>query len=77
MPSERRTVINSTIDLSNSLITQEKCTDIIDELLVKLTKAKNKKIKGQGSLNYGNKDYIYTAGRLLVAQFEIAQRAEG
>ncbi|MDE8725814.1 hypothetical protein PZH36_01545 [Ruminococcus bromii] len=44
-PDERRTVINSLIDLRNDLITQCKYTDIIDELLIKLTKAKVKKIK--------------------------------
>lgn len=37
-PDERRTVINSLIDLRNDLITQCKYTDIIDELLIKLTK---------------------------------------
>ena len=42
---ERRVVINSLIDLRNNLITQGKYTDIIDELLIKLTKAKVKKIK--------------------------------
>ncbi len=44
-PDELRTVINSLIDLRNDLITQCKYTDIIDELLIKLTKAKVKKIK--------------------------------
>jgi len=44
-PDERRTVINSLIDLRNNLISQGKYTDIIDELLIKLTKAKIKKIK--------------------------------
>lgn len=44
-PNERRTVINSLIDLRNDLISQGRYTDIIDELLVKLTKAKVKKIK--------------------------------
>lgn len=44
-PDERRTVINSLIDLKNNLITQGKYTDIIDELLIKLTKAKVKQIK--------------------------------
>ena len=44
-PDERRTVINSLIDLRNDLITQCKYTDILDELLIKLTKAKVKKIK--------------------------------
>jgi len=42
---ERRTVINSLIDLRNDLISQSRYTDIIDELLIKLTKAKIKKIK--------------------------------
>ncbi len=42
---ERRTVFNSLIDLRNDLISQGKYTDIIDELLIKLTKAKAKKIK--------------------------------
>ncbi len=44
-PDERRTVINSLIDLRNNLIAQGRYTDIIDELLIKLTKAKVKKIK--------------------------------
>ena len=43
-PNERRTVINSLIDLRNDLISQGRYTDIIDELLIKLTKAKVKKI---------------------------------
>ena len=44
-PDEQRTVINSLIDLRNDLISQGRYTDIIDELLIKLTKAKVKKIK--------------------------------
>ena len=44
-PGERRTVINSLIDLRNELISQGRYTDIIDELLIKLTKAKVKRIK--------------------------------
>ena len=44
-PDEWRTVINSLIDLRNDLISQDKYTDIIDELLIKLTKAKVKRIK--------------------------------
>ena len=43
-PDERRTVINSLIDLRNNLISQGRYTDIIDELLIKLTKAKVKKV---------------------------------
>ena len=42
---ERRTVIDSLIELRNELIAQGRYTDIIDELLIKLTKAKIKKIK--------------------------------
>ncbi len=44
-PDERRTVINCLIDLRNDLISQGRYTDIIDELLIKLTKAKINKIK--------------------------------
>ena len=44
-PDERRTVINSLIDLRNDFISRGKYTDIIDELLIKLTKAKVKKMK--------------------------------
>lgn len=44
-PDEWRTVINSLIDLRNEFISQGRYTDIIDELLIKLTKAKVKKIK--------------------------------
>ena len=44
-PDERRTVINSLIDLRNVLISQGRYTDIIDELLIKLTKTKVKRIK--------------------------------
>ena len=44
-PDERRTVINSLIDLRNKLISQGRYTDIIDELLIRLTKAKAKRIK--------------------------------
>ena len=44
-PDERRTVINSLIELRNDLISQGRYTDIIDELLIKLTKAKVKRIK--------------------------------
>ena len=44
-PDERRTVINSLIDLRNELISRGKYTEVIDELLIKLTKVKAKKIK--------------------------------
>lgn len=44
-PDERRTVINSLIDLRNDLISRGKYTDVINELIIKFTKAKVKKIK--------------------------------
>ena len=44
-PDERRTVINSLIDLRNDFISRGKYTDVIDELLIKRTKAKVKNIK--------------------------------
>ena len=44
-PNERRTVINSLIDLRNDLISRGKYTDLVNELLIKLTKAKVKQIK--------------------------------
>ena len=42
---ERRTVFNSLICLKNDLISQGRHTDAVDELIVKLTKAKVKRIK--------------------------------
>ena len=42
---ERRIIINSLICLKNDLISQDRYTDGVDELIVKLTKAKVKKIK--------------------------------
>ena len=42
---ERRAVINGLIDLRNDLISRGKYTDVIDELIIKFTKAKVKKIK--------------------------------
>lgn len=42
---ERRVVINSLIDLRNDLISRGKYTDIVDELIIKFTKAKVKKIR--------------------------------
>jgi hypothetical protein len=42
---ERSAVINSLIDLRNDLISRGKYTDVIDELIIKFTKAKVKKIK--------------------------------
>lgn len=42
---ERRAVINSLIDLRNNLISQGMFTDLVDELLIRISKAKTKKIK--------------------------------
>ena len=42
---ECRVVINSLIDLRNDLISRGKYTDIVDELIIKFTKAKVKRIK--------------------------------
>ena len=42
---ERRTIVNSLIILKNDLVTRGKYTDAVDELIIKLTKAKIKKIQ--------------------------------
>lgn len=42
---EHRAVISSLIELRNCLLFQWKYTDVVDELLVKFTRAKMKKIK--------------------------------
>lgn len=42
---ERRVVINSLIDLRNNLISQGMFTALVDELLIRISKAKTKKIK--------------------------------
>ena len=42
---ERRVVINSLIDLRNSLILQGMYTDLVDELIIRISKTKAKKIK--------------------------------
>lgn len=44
-PDERRAVINSLIDLRNNLISQGMYTDLVDELLIRISKTKAKKIK--------------------------------
>ena len=44
-PDERRTVINNLIELRNSLISQGRYTDLVDELLIRISKTKAKKIK--------------------------------
>lgn len=45
---EHRVVINSLIELGNDLISRGKYTDIVDELIIKFTKAKVKKIRIKG-----------------------------
>lgn len=67
---ERRAVINSLIDLRNDLISRGKYTDVIDELIIKFTKAKVKKIKIKG---FDNGDYIYTSRRLFAAEFNTSR----
>lgn len=42
---EHRAVISSLIELRNCLLFQGNYTDVVDELLVKFTRAKMKKIK--------------------------------
>ena len=49
---ERRAVINSLIDLRNDLISRGKYTDIVDELIIKFTKAKKNKRFFRTSLLY-------------------------
>ena len=43
--NERLTVINSLICLKNNLMSQSRYTDAVDELIIKLTKAKVKRIR--------------------------------
>lgn len=42
---ERKIIIGSFIELRNHLISEGRYTDVIDELLIKFTKAKVKRIK--------------------------------
>ena len=42
---ERSEVLKSLIDLKNEMIVQGKYTDVLDEIIVKLYKARKKKIK--------------------------------
>lgn len=42
---ERSIIIKSLINLKNQLIEQGRYTDVVDELLIKFTNAKTKKIK--------------------------------
>ena len=45
---EHRAVISSLIEQRNRLIFQGKYTDVVDELLIRISKAKAKKIKIKG-----------------------------
>lgn len=45
---ERRVVINSLIDLRNNLISQGMYTDLVDELLIRISKAKAKRLRLRG-----------------------------
>lgn len=67
---EHRVVINSLIDLRNNLISQGMYTDLVDELLIRISKAKAKKIKIKGG---DNGDYIYTSRRLFAAEFNTSR----
>ena len=42
---ERSEVLKSLIDLKNEMITQGKYTDVLDEIIIKLYKARQKNIK--------------------------------
>ena len=55
-PDERRTVINSLIDLRNYLVSQGRYTNIINEMLIKLTNAKAKR---SNFVNTSKNNYIF------------------
>lgn len=42
---ERRVVVNCMNEMRNSLIENGKCTDALDEVLVKIIRSKQKKLK--------------------------------
>ena len=42
---ERRVVVNSMNEMRNSLIENGKCTDMLDEVLLKIIRSKQKKFK--------------------------------
>ena len=56
---ERRVVINSLIDLRNNLISQGMYTDLVDELLIRISKTRLRRSRLRRSKN-GN--HIHTAG---------------
>ena len=67
---ERRVVINSLIDLRNNLISQGMYTDLVDELLIRISKAKAKRLRLRG---FDNGDYMYTSRRLFAAEFNASR----
>ena len=67
---ERRVVINSLIDLRNNLISQGMYTDLVDELLIRISKAKAKRLRLRRS---DNGDYIYASRRLFAAEFNVTR----
>ena len=42
---ERRVVVNCMNEMRNSLIENDKCTDMLDEVLLKIIRSKQKKFK--------------------------------
>lgn len=69
-PEERRIVINSLIDLRNNLISQGMYTDLVDELIIRISKIKAKRLRLRRS---ENGYYIYNAGRLFAAELNTAR----
>lgn len=47
---ERSQVIQSLVDLKNTIIAQGKYTDAVDEVLIKITKARKKRIPSLGMI---------------------------
>ena len=43
--AERTQIIQTLIDMKNTLIAQGKYTDVVDDVLLKLTKAKKKRLQ--------------------------------
>ena len=44
---ERRVVVNCMNEMRNSLIENSKCTEALDEVLLKVIRSKQKKFKGE------------------------------
>ena len=73
-PDERRIVINSLINFRNDLISQGRYTDIIDELLVKFTKAKVKRIKIKESCVMATKITYTQQGDYLLPDLKLPKQ---